>query len=92
MTHFTPPPSNSLWATSKIAPVDPSVRPVDKPRLTGQNAQVLNRLRQGPLNAMQAHDMGIMRLAARILDVKRAGYQIESKWVGSIAEYRLVNP
>jgi hypothetical protein len=65
----------------KPEPVDPHVwEESEKKRLTGQNLWVLERLRKGPLTpieAMQEHN--IMRLAARILDLRKAGYWINSE-------------
>lgn len=58
-----------------IRPADPNVDPCDRPRLTGQNALVLERLRKGPLTVTEAWDqMGIRRLGARIYDLHKAGY------------------
>lgn len=59
-----------------VRPVDPNVPPSDRPRLVGQNAKVLARLRQGPLTCTEALGMGVRRLAARIHDIKKHGYRV----------------
>lgn len=72
-----------------IAPTDPNLPWDEHERITGQNARVLELLRAGPLSSTQAIDMEITRLAARIYDLRRAGYRIKSRRRGVVAEYRL---
>lgn len=75
----TPPP---LFAAS-----------VDHPRLTGQNAEVLRRLQAGErLTPMVALSFNCTRLAARILDVRAAGYAVESKRQGVTSVYWIESP
>lgn len=63
-------------ACADVPPADPNVAAQDRPRLTGQNARVLERLRQGPLTVTEAWEsLGIRRLGARIYDLHQAGYR-----------------
>jgi len=82
-------PFNKPSSQVEAKPVDPNVRAVDVPRLTGQNGQVLNMLRAGPVTCMDAIPLGILRLGARVHDLKALGYKITTTWKGSVAEYRL---
>jgi len=75
----TPPPADSLWS---VPPADPNVHVADLPRLTGQNALVLDLLRAGdrltPREAYEQH--AITRLAARVYDLRRAGFDVKSDY------------
>lgn len=45
-----------------------------------QTKQILNHLRKGPINAMQAlNDYGVFRLAARIEDLRKDGHDISTE-------------
>jgi hypothetical protein len=44
-----------------------------------QNQEVLERLREGPLTPLQAVRMGILRLGARIYDLRQEGVKIKSE-------------
>lgn len=60
-----------------------------------QSVRILNALKRGPITQMQAlTDIGSMRLAARIYDLRMAGHTIVSEKVEtggkSFARYRLV--
>ena len=47
-----------------------------------QNKRLLHRLRNGPITQMKATDeLGILRLASRINDLKNAGYNIAKRTV-----------
>ena len=60
----------------------------DKPRLTGQNREVLRRLQAGErLTPMTALTFGCTRLAARVHDCREAGYAIRSERRGSSNVY-----
>jgi len=75
-------------------PIDPNVRAVDVPRLTGQNAQIVCLMKQrGSIDARDAQAIGVWRLAARIGDIRGAGYVIESKIneTTKLAVYSLVS-
>lgn len=65
-----------------------------------QNERVLARLRKGPLTAMEAMtELGVMRLGARILELKQDGHPIDAEMVdvptrvpgehARVARYRL---
>ena len=46
-----------------------------------QTEFVINYIKtHGSINARQAHANGITRLAARIDDLKRKGYAVDSRW------------
>jgi hypothetical protein len=61
------------------------------------NAKILKHLEKGmPITALQAlNNYGCMRLAARINDLRNAGYHIETDKVNQngtvFAKYRMVN-
>lgn len=57
--------------------------------LTKQCVRILRFMREhGSINPMQAlNQIGCMRLAARISDLRKAGYQIEDKMVTSWNRY-----
>jgi hypothetical protein len=60
-----------------------------------QSARILIALKQGPLTPMDAlREFGCFRLAARVLDLRQAGYTIVSEKVEAngkrFAQYRLV--
>lgn len=47
-----------------------------------QNQQVLEALQRGPLTAMGAlRELGIMRLSARVFELRQAGHDITSRQV-----------
>lgn len=60
-----------------------------------QNDAVLSRLKRGKLTSIEAFkSMGITRLASRIYDLRKRGYDIVAKKVGIVGvnaycEYRL---
>jgi len=81
-----PPPRDSLWAAP--APVDPNVRPKDTPALTGQNAAILAMLKQGWVTPSDAMRIGCRRLAARVLDIRAAGYQVQDEYIPGSREKR----
>jgi len=68
--------------------------------MTDQTQRVLQRLQQGPLTQSEAfRELGVGRLSARILELRQAGHQIESKTksvrnsyggISRIAEYQLI--
>ena len=72
------PPPGSLW---DVPPVDPNAREQDRPALTGQNAEILALLRQGPVTITEAMAIGCTRLAARIHDLRAAGCVIDDAWM-----------
>jgi hypothetical protein len=73
---------------------------VDEKRIFTQRLKLLDHLKQGlPITAHQALvGYGVARLAARILDLKEAGWEIERRLIPAtnregkvvrVAEYRL---
>ena len=74
-----PPEPQPIEYWRAIQPVDPNVQPPDVPRLTGQNATVLEWLQSGErVTPRTAFERGVTRLAARIHDLKSAGYRVRS--------------
>ena len=62
--------------------VNSSVSPIDAPRLSAQCVKVLEYLRNyGQITPAIARGMGINRLAARVGDLRKAGYAIETTGV-----------
>lgn len=79
-----------MQQTLDFPPCDSHVNAKDVPRLGGQNADVLARLRRGPVTNIELVHAGILRAAARVWDLKRAGYDIVSRRLaGGQWEYRL---
>ena len=58
-----------------------------------QCEKVLSRLKKGPITQAIAYRMGIYRLASRVYDLKKQGYDIEttikSKHGKTLASYKL---
>ena len=74
-----------------VEAADPHVDPAQAPKLTGDNARVLDLLRQGPIGPSDCPFT--LRLAARIHDLKRLGYVITSRrGPGHTAVYTLEIP
>jgi hypothetical protein len=70
------------------SPADPHIHAADIPRVTGQNAAILERLRQGPASSFELYTLA-RRYSARIHDLRRAGYRIAGERVaGGEGEYR----
>lgn len=63
----------SLW--SPIEPVDPNVDDSDRPRLRGQSAAILARLRRGPATNADLAQLAL-KYTSRISDCRAAGYDI----------------
>lgn len=72
-----------------LHPVDPHLPWREVARITGQNARVLELLRQGPLSSSRAIELGITRLAARVHDLNSHGFNITAHRQGPVAEYRI---
>lgn len=72
-------------------PIDPNVHAEDVPRLTGQNAAILDRLRSGPATNKELARLSL-KYTSRLSDARAAGYQIVCKRLsGGLTEYRLVD-
>jgi hypothetical protein len=63
----------TLFEPQVIPPVDPHVTPEEKPRLSRQSAEILERLRQGQATNRELAQIA-MRYSARLHDLKHAGY------------------
>lgn len=76
-----------------LLPRDPNVAPADRPRLTGQNAAILARLKQGPATNRELRDLvKTMNHTARISDLRDAGHTIEChRGKGGLNTYELRN-
>lgn len=64
-------------------------------RFDAQNREVLRAMLQHPITIRWALAKGITRLAARVYDLKKAGYQIDSKSVrlgdSRVAQYTIAS-
>ena len=69
-------------------PTDPSVLPIDEPRLRGQNAAILERLKKGPASNVELSNMSL-KYTSRISDLRAAGHVIECVRNGTASTYRL---
>lgn len=65
-----------LFASPKVEPV--SAPTEDTPRLTGQNAAILRRLRQGTASNFELAAISL-KYTSRINDLRNAGYRIEAE-------------
>ncbi len=63
----------TLW---DLPATDPNVRESDVQRLTGQNALILARLRQGPATAAELAQISL-KYTSRISDLRAAGYEVK---------------
>jgi hypothetical protein len=59
----------------ELHPCDRHVAPADKPRLSGQNAAILDRLKRGPATAYQLSAYSL-KYTSRISDLRSHGYVI----------------
>lgn len=59
----------------RVAPRDPRVASDEKPRLGGQNARILERLRKGPATNAELAAISL-KYTARISDLRHAGYDV----------------
>jgi hypothetical protein len=73
-----------------IIPVrDRNVSDDDKPRLTGQNAAILERLKYGPATNAQLASLSL-KYTARVSDLRAAGYTVTcERQPGGVCIYRL---
>lgn len=80
---------NTIEMAPNFPPRDPNVLEADKPRLSGQNSAILERLKRGP-----ATNDELIRLSrkytSRISDLRDAGFKINCKrGVGGLNTYTL---
>ncbi len=72
-----------------VAPRDPHVQPQDRPRLRGQNAAILKRLRRGPATNRELAAFAL-NYRARVSDLRAAGYVIQcDQMAGGLSWYEL---
>jgi hypothetical protein len=73
----------------QVRPADPSADTQDRPRITGQNAMILQRLQLGA--ATNAELCGLsLKYTSRISDLRAAGYRIRAERVdGGLFLYTL---
>ena len=70
-------------------PTDPNVHAGDIDRLTGQNAAILSRLRQGPATNVELAAISL-NYRARISDLRKYGTGVRcDRRVGGVNVYRL---
>lgn len=72
-----------------VRPCDPNADAADGPRLTGQNAAILKRLRAGPATNAELAEIS-MKYTGRISDIRAAGIPVKSaKVAGGVWRYWL---
>jgi len=77
--------------THALHPRDPHVDPQDKPRLAGQNAAILARLREGPATNLELSDFSL-KYTSRISDLRAAGHTIRcDRLQGGLTTYVLID-
>ena len=59
-----------------VQPTDPNVTAPEKPRLKGQSARILERLRQGRASNRELSEIAL-KYTSRISDIRAAGFTIE---------------
>lgn len=70
-------------------PSDPNVAAVDRERLTGQNAVILDRLRRGPATNAELAAISL-KYTSRISDLRAAGIGVECvRGESGVNTYRL---
>lgn len=75
----------------QVQPCDPNVQPSDLPRLTGQNAAILDRLRQGPATNVELAAISL-KYTSRLSDLRAAGYAVSChRGEGGVNTYRLTS-
>lgn len=62
-----------------IEPVDTHLSKAEKPRLSRQSRQILERLSKGPAINTELMEIA-QRFGARIHDIRKAGYRVEIIW------------
>ena len=65
----------TLFDKPALPPTDPHVVPADARRLTGQNAAILRRLRQGMASSLQLAGISL-KYTSRISDLRKHGFKI----------------
>lgn len=74
---------------ASIQPCDPHVEAEDVKRLSGQSADILARLEEGPATNAELAAISL-KYTSRISDLRAAGYEIEARRVsGGTFEYLL---
>jgi hypothetical protein len=58
-----------------LAPRDPHAHPADRPRLTGQNAEILSILRRGPASNRMLASVSL-KYTSRVSDLRAAGFKV----------------
>ncbi len=66
------------WIHSELTtpPTDHHVTSADTPRLTGQNASILERLKRGPATNRELAGISL-KYTSRVSDLRAAGYRIQ---------------
>jgi hypothetical protein len=73
----------------RLPPSDPNVANADRPRLSGQNARILARLRKGPATNAELAEISL-KYTSRISDLRAAGYGVLCETgQGGVNWYRL---
>ena len=65
----------SLFDKPILPPTDSHVHPADERRLTGQNAAILKRLRQGKASSLTLAGLAL-KYSSRVSDLRKHGYVI----------------
>jgi hypothetical protein len=68
-------PQLSLFDKPLLPPTDSHVHPADERRLTGQNAAILRRLRQGKASSLTLAGISL-KYTSRISDLRKHGFKI----------------
>lgn len=73
----------------KLSPTDPHVAAADAPRLSGQNAAILERLRRGPATNDELIRIS-RKYTSRTSDLRKHGFKITCERLdGGLTPYRL---
>lgn len=89
--NFDGPEPKSKPARPTLTPRDPNVATMEKPRLTGQNARILEMLKAGPVTNDEIAKIS-RKYTSRISDLRAKGYRISCSQdhATGISVYRLI--
>ena len=69
---------------------DPNIEIAGRPRLAGQNKQILERLKRGPATNRELNEI-VFRYSARIFELREVGYNITTTQVkAGLWRYELI--
>ena len=78
------------FSSRPIAPASPTLPPLERQRLSNQNARILARLQQGPATNRELSEMAL-KYTGRLSELRQAGFAVTAeKRANGLTVYRLV--